>query len=76
VNGWDGMFAIFQTLGDGWGALKTQVQMMLDGTSIYYNPSMTIQQIANQYTATDQNAWAANVASQLGVTIDTPIGSV
>jgi len=73
---WDGMFAIFQTLEDGWTALRMQVQMMRDGSSTYYDPTMSIEQIAQVYTATDPSAWASNVAAQLGVSVTTPIGAI
>ena len=51
---------------DGWAALHRQVEKMFDGTSKYYNPTMTISEIAAKYTATEQTAWASNVAAQLG----------
>jgi hypothetical protein len=76
VTAWDGMFAVFATVNDGWEALKAQVRMMLDGTSAFYGPDMTIFEVAVTYTTTDQEAWASNVAARLGVTTDTPIGSV
>jgi predicted PurR-regulated permease PerM len=74
--GWDGTFVIYRTIADGWNALTKQVQMMIDGTSAYYNPSMTIQEIANKYTATQSFAWASNVASKLGVSVNTTLNEL
>lgn len=76
VSGYDGMFPIFQTLDDGWAALHTQIQMMLDGTSALYRPDMTILEVARIYTTTEQEFWAANVAGALGVNVNTPISAV
>lgn len=61
----------------GWQALYRQVDLMLSGKSRYYNPSMTISEVARIYTgeASYMN-WARNVATVLGVTPDTPIGGV
>lgn len=76
TSGYDGMFPIFATLEGGWAALHTQIQMMLDGTSALYSPDMTILEVARIYTTTEQEFWANNVASNLGVTISTPISAV
>lgn len=72
----DGPFPIFVNAAAGWSALKEQVRMMLDGTSHYYKPDMTIAEIAQAYTRTEQDEWAANVARELGVSINTPINQV
>lgn len=74
--GKDGMFPIFINVGAGWAALKEQVRMMLDGTSHIYRPDMTVIEVAREYTRTEQETWAANVARELGVTINTPINQV
>ena len=46
ATGSDGMFMVYGSASDGWNALYKQVQEMLDGTSSYYDPSMTISEIA------------------------------
>lgn len=74
--GYDGSFPIFVNVAAGWAALKDQIRKMLDGTSRYYSPDMTIAEIANVYTATEKDAWAANVARELGVSINTPLNQV
>lgn len=72
----DGPFMVYATIADGWDALKRQIELMLSGASAYYDPSMTISEIAAKYTATDPEAWAANVASQLGTTVDSTLSAL
>lgn len=75
-TGKDGPFVVYANVQDGWNNLYKQVQEWLDGTSKNADASFTISDIAGFYTTTDQTAWATNVANQLGVSIDTPIGEV
>jgi len=74
--GSDGPFPIFATDTAGWAALKDQIRMMLDGSSEHYKPYMTIAEIAEHYTATEQAIWARNVANELGVSVDTQLQNV
>lgn len=74
--GRDGMFIIYSTAEDGFEALKKQIQKMIDGTSAFYNVSMSIEEIANIYTATQPVEWARNVASRLGVTVETRLSDM
>src|SRR4030095_6104140 len=74
--GFDGPFVKYATASDGWEALKKQVSKMIDGSSAYYNVSMTIAQIASIYTATQQTEWASNVASRLGVSPNTTLADL
>jgi len=68
---------IFSTVQEGWQALYHQIDLMLSGQSRYYSPDMTIRQVAGIYTGHDnEEAWAKIVAGQLGVSPDTPIGSI
>lgn len=76
VVGADGMFPIFASAAEGWAALRTQVGMMLDGTSRIYGPEMSITEVARRYTTSQQEEWAANVASYLGVPVGTSISEV
>lgn len=76
ITGHDGPFPIFLTPEWGWTALRNQVEMMLDGSSAYYDPYMTIREVAEKYTETEKDAWAQNVASQLGVTVDTRLADI
>lgn len=74
--GMDGAFVVYATDDDGWNNLYTQIQKWLNGSSSHANSGSTITQISDFYTTTDQTAWATQVANQLGVSIDTPIGEV
>lgn len=74
--GKDGPFIVYATETDGWEALYKQVEMMFTNASRIYNSNMTIRQIAEKYTTTDQLAWAQNVARTLGISIDTPISTL
>lgn len=71
--GMDGPFIVYATDGDGWEALKRQVSLMLTNASQIYNNQMTIREVAQRYTTTDQLAWAATVAAQLGVSMETKL---
>jgi len=59
----------------GWQALYHQVSLMFSGGSRYYNPSMTIEEVAKKY-AQDWQPWAANVADFLGVTTGTKLSEI
>lgn len=74
--GKDGPFIVYRTVEDGWDALKRQVSLILTNTSSIYNTDMTISDMAEHYTATEQSAWAMNVASKLGVSPDTKISAI
>jgi hypothetical protein len=74
--GWDGSFPIYATYADGRANLETEVEMMLDGTSSIYDPTMSISEVAALYTTTQQAAWATNVAGYLGVDVSTPINTI
>ena len=74
--GWDSIYVVFKTVEDGWAALRKQVQLMLTNQSSVYNSNMTILDVARRYTTTQQNEWAANVASHLGVPMTTKISEV
>jgi|SRR5437870_745601 len=63
-----GKFNNYPTLEKGWDALKNQASKFFSGSQ-YYNPEMTIKEIANKYVGTsDAPNWAKNVATHLGVT--------
>lgn len=74
--GHDGPFVMYASDDDGWANLYTQIQQWLDGSSNHASSESTISDLASFYTTTDQAAWATNVANQLGVSLDTPIGEV
>ncbi len=68
--------SVFQSVDDGWNALKKQLYLILIGQSTYYNLDMTISDMAQTWTATQSDAWAANVAQGVGATPSTPLWSV
>jgi hypothetical protein len=76
ATGRDGPFVVYGNVEDGWDALRQQVKLILTNTSHVYNTDMTIQDVANKYTATDQSAWALNVANKLGVSPDTKVSAI
>jgi hypothetical protein len=68
-------YVLYQTDADGWEALEKQVRLMFTGSRIY-NPMMSIQEVANKYTATQQMEWARNVSGALGVTPATKLNEI
>jgi hypothetical protein len=73
--GWGGAYVIYATPEDGREALEHQVRLMFSGSHVY-KPSMTIDEIARHYTATDPSSWALNVAAHLGVTTSTRLDQI
>lgn len=69
-------FVKYATATDGWDALRKQVNLIFTDASQYYNSGMTVRQIAEKYTTTDQLAWAQNVARVLGISIDEPVSTL
>lgn len=78
--GTDGMFVVYANDNDGWDALRRQVELILTNASSIYNSSMTLRQIGQKYASTstpdEQLNWAINVASKLGIDIDTPVSTL
>lgn len=76
----DGPFVVYANDVDGWEALRKQVQLILTDASKYYNSQMTLRQIGEIYASTstpnEQLNWAINVASKLGIDIDTPVSTL
>ncbi len=71
----DGTFQVYASDTEGWNALYAYVSRMLSGSGLYASGA-TIYDASRIYTATQQDEWAINVASQLGVSIDTPLVEV
>lgn len=74
--GKDDAYVIYANDSDGWEALFQQVRLMLKNTSSHYNRSMTITEVSRKYTSTEQADWARNVATFLGVTVDTKLEEI
>lgn len=68
----------FDSVDQGWDALYRQLYLVLTGQSAVYNLDMTIADMSRLWTATvtQQPAWAAAVASQVGASVDTPLWGV
>jgi hypothetical protein len=77
-----GQIRTFDTVDQGWSALYELLQRITAGSSTYYSPAMTIEQMASVYTSTESSSWAGNVAyglQQQGyatVTTQTTIGAI
>lgn len=70
----DGVLA-FDTLDDGWGALRAQLQYIADGNSKDYTGTESILEMGYTWAGQSQgSAWASNVAEVLGVDPSTSIG--
>ena len=65
----------FGSLDDGWTALANQINIIVSGQSSYYSPNATLAQVGATYSGGDPN-WANNVASVLGVSVNTPFASL
>lgn len=79
--GRDGAFIIYANDADGWTNLYAQVSGWMTGSSKNADNTFSIADISQFYTTpgtsgNDQTNWANNVASQLGVSPDTSIGSI
>jgi hypothetical protein len=78
--GTDGMFMVYADDADGWDALHKQVSLILTDASTIYNSDMTLREIGQLYASTstpdEQLNWALNVASKLGIDIDTPVSQL
>jgi hypothetical protein len=59
--------SVFQSDGAGWSALYRQLWIIVTGSSGNYYLDMSIEQMAAKWTATEQSAWARNVAGFLAV---------
>lgn len=71
----NGSIEVFPTASDGWNALRRQVESMFDGSSRFYNPSMSLADIGQIYAGGDP-AWSSNVAAALGVSVDTTLNQL
>ena len=68
---------VFNTIADGWAALRREIEIIQNGQSAYYNADTTIASMAKLWTGGDNpDQWAQAVASALGVTPDTRLGDV
>ncbi len=66
---------VFGSVNDGWEALANQINLIVSGQSSNYSPTETLAQVGATYSGGDPN-WANNVASILGVSVNTPFASL
>jgi hypothetical protein len=71
----DGSFQVHSTEAAGWSALHLYVRRMISGEGLYPKGA-TILEVSRIYTATEQDYWANNVATFLGVSVNTPLSEV
>ncbi len=76
-----GVITTFPTIDAGWEALYHQLELIRDGESAYYNTAMTIREMANVWTTTQQDAWAGNVVRAMNnrgfsVTLSTRLSDI
>lgn len=73
-------FVVYANDADGWANLYKQVEKILTNASGIYDSGMTLREIGQKYASTsppnEQLAWAINVASKLGIDIDTPVSTL
>lgn len=67
--------AVFQSDGAGWNALYRQLYLIVTGGSSVYSLDDTIASMGVKWVGshTEGNAWATNVASALGVSVNTSL---
>jgi len=73
-------FAYFKTIEDGWKALKYQLQLIFDGESAYYKPTMTIQEFVNTWASTsswrERLNYAEYIAEEFGVGVGSKLNEL
>lgn len=79
IPGWTGPtfgagICVFATPQEGINRGKHQLQLIGLGLSAVYSLTDTIRDMARKWTVTDQDAWAINVANQIGAQLDPVTG--
>jgi hypothetical protein len=67
---------VFPDIQSGMNALYKELALIIAGQSHVYNLDMTISDMAQHWTTTQQDEWANNVANALGVSTDTTLRRV
>jgi hypothetical protein len=75
-----GSTAGYSSMDAGWNACYNQINLILSGQSSIYTPDESIEDIAQSYApasaGNNPSAWAANVASVLGISPNQPLTAV
>ena len=67
---------VFGSVDDGWAALANQINLIVSGGSAYYSPMATLAQVGTTWSGSAASTWANNVASILGVSLNTPFAAL
>lgn len=68
---------VFPTAQAGMDALQKQADAILTGSSQYYGPDQSLNDIGETYAGPGEaSTWAGNIASILGTSADTPVGQI
>lgn len=73
-------FAYFESIEEGWKALRYQLQLIFDGQSAYYQPSMNIQEFVDTWASTspkvERENYAQYIASEFEVGVNTKLNEL
>lgn len=73
-------FAYFNTDGEGWDATQYQLQLIFDGQSKYYQPTMSIMAFISVWASTspyiEKLNYAKFIANRFGCSIDTSLNNL
>jgi hypothetical protein len=64
-------FAVFQDIGDGWDALRTNIR-----AALARDPSQTVAEFFQHYDRATGDAYAADVSNFLGIDPAAPLSTV
>ena len=67
---------VFGSVNDGWAALANQINLIASGGSSYYSATEPLAQVGTTWSGSSNGNWANNVASYLGVSVNTPFASL
>jgi hypothetical protein len=68
--------AIFDTYQSGWNALMNQLKLAFSGTSLFYNPAMSLYEFFGKYAEGNSVQYAQYVAGKLGVSPDSKLSQL
>ena len=73
-------FAYFESIEEGWKALRYQLQLIFDGQSAYYQPSMNIQEFVDTWASSsseeERKEYAQYIASEFEVGVNTKLNEL
>ena len=66
---------VYGSVEEGWNALYHELGLIFSGTSKVYNTAMSFAEMAAHWTLTETGAWANNVASYVGASVNDSLAS-